>query len=188
MWPRQSSSWPGDRVGAWRSSASPGEGARPEDHGTWIPRPCPGRKYGPVVTRASHTFHNEPPHGQDSAARPSNRTNQHHGNADGTGQSGRTRQLLPGAASRGSARPYRCRAQGAGWTSQLPPGSTCLRPPPTPGKGATLPAAGCLAGTQHAAVVSAANRKPRGRSTVWLTRPRCSAPTAQTGNRTRTCY
>lgn len=189
---------PSAQLVAWGQGGStveeaPGEGVCPEDHVTWKPRPCPGRKYGPAVTRASHTFHNKPPHGKDPAARPSNqgkqtRTNQHHGSADGTGQSGRTCQLLPSTASRGSACVHTAAKHGADWTSQPPPGSTRLRPPPTPGKGATPPAPACLAGTQHAAVVGAANHKPRGRSTVWLTRSRRCTSTAQTWNRTRTCY
>lgn len=107
MWPHQSSSRLGTGCERGRS-APPGEGVCPEDHVTWRPRPCPGRKHGPGATRASHTFHNKLTHGKDPAARPSNqgkqtRTNQHHGNADGTGQSERTCQLLPGTASRGSA-------------------------------------------------------------------------------------
>lgn len=80
------------RVGAWKNHLpQPGEGACSQDHVTWRPRLHPGRKRGLGVSSASHTFHNKPTHGKNPATRPSNhgkhtRTNQHHGNAEGTGQ------------------------------------------------------------------------------------------------------
>lgn len=79
-----------------------------------------------------------------------------------------TTEMLTGPGKAGGhASSFPARRPEALPASRPLPSTGCgLDPPPTPGKGATLPAPGCLAGTPHAALVGAANRKPRGRSTA----------------------
>lgn len=165
MWPHQSSSWPGDSVGAWKIHLpQPGEGTRSKDHVTRRPRLHPGRKRGLGVSRASHTFHNKLTHGKNPATRPSNQGKQTRTNTTekltGPGK-GRTHQLLPSNASRASACAHTAGKHGGGGGGgsdpELPPGSTCFRPPPAQGKGATPPSPACLAGGYHAAAVGTAN-------------------------------
>jgi len=129
------------RGGAWKNHLpQPGEGACSQDHVTWRPRLHPGRKRGLGVSRASHTFHNKPTHGKNPATRPSNHstqtgTDQQHGNAEGTGQ-------REGAAAPSRRCVHRLRPCAHSWRAgvasepRLPPGSTCLRPPPARGEGA----------------------------------------------------
>lgn len=118
MWPHQSSSWPGDSVGAWKIHLpQPGEGTRLKDHVTRRPRLHPGRKRGLGVSRASHTFHNKLTHGKNPATRPSNQGKQTRTNTTekltGPGK-GRTHQLLPSNASRASACAHTAGKHGGG--------------------------------------------------------------------------
>lgn len=123
MWPHQSSSWPGDSVGAWKIHLpQPGEGTRSKDHVTRRPRLHPGRKRGLGVSRASHTFHNKLTHGKNPATRPSNQGKQTRTNTTekltGPGK-GRTHQLLPSNASRASACAHTAGKHGGGGGDQI---------------------------------------------------------------------